>query len=320
MYRNTLGIGGRGPSNSVYSPGVSMLFGQMPSYPTTSQASSHSAQVSETKSEVSVASSRVEAPQSTPVVEASAPVRTYEPTPVVQEAHVETRAPEPTQSAATSRPEPVQRKEWNIRESKPASSDAHKTDFKEPLRRYHTSSIEDAAPSGNNLSLGALAESYKHNKNFRATKVNERALPPTELQARLVYRQHRGDLPSTHEISEALQEDIRASKAELAQAHVHQQHELGQELSAQVRDEYRRKDEYKQAAREAHHASPGFDFEFYTRHPKMVEENKKAGQFVKSQVSEEHRRKQQAIAESRELPSKVSPPSIPIIYIGFSNS
>jgi hypothetical protein len=305
MYSNTLGVSGRGHSNSLYSPGVSMLFGQAPSLPATSSANNGSTAAHSSNGYGHASNGHAARAQTAPVHVQAEPARTYEAPAPVQHTQVEARHAESTSAAAPAHKEPIQRKEWNIPQSKPNDSANQASANKLTLKRYHTSGIEAKMPADTTLSFGALGEAYKQNKNFRASEVNHRPLPPTELQARLVYRQHRGDAPTTHDIADALQSDIQASKAELAQAHAQQQRELGHELSAQVKAEQRRQQDDKHAAREAHQASPGFDFEFYTRHPKMIEENKKAGQFVKSQISQEERKRRAEQHEAKQLPSEV---------------
>lgn len=292
MYKNTLGVQGRGVSNSIASPGVSMLFGAMPSFPTTNSTYGSKPNRS------SVTNRQIDRPSTAPVepkqAQALRSERTYQQPEVIDIAP--TQAASNTESQAHR--EPVQRKEWIIPEPKPTQETV-------PESALHASEHSNGDSAHHEpLTLAKLQKAYQL-LNFRAKEVNNRSLPPTELQARLVYRNQRGDIPTAAEIADALHSDFKASKDELAHAHRDQQEELSHELTTQLKNEHKRKVEEKQAIREAHHASPGFNFEFYSRHPRMLEETKKTGQFVRSQKAEDEAKRRNDIYESRQLPSKV---------------
>ena len=306
MFRNTLGVQKRGYSNSIASPGVSILFGQAPPLQTMNEYFHEMpSNAIDTFPNFNSSSAKIE----TPYVAPSAKVeQTFvnTPTPAPQEV-METKASiEPVIQQEPVRTEPVQRKQWNIPE--PAKKEV---EIIEPIKNGQTYDQEvppqpqaEQHSIGAPLTFGELANAYQK-KNFRAMKVNDSTLPPTELQARLVYRQHRQGLPSNLEIHDAINNDIKTDKEELVQAFRQNQKELGHELSSQVKHGKKLQEEYKNYVREAHKASTGFEFESYARHPKMLEEAKKTGKYVADQLKSDSKRHRLEVEESRKLPSKV---------------
>lgn len=150
--------------------------------------------------------------------------------------------------------------------------------------------------------LQTLKQSYKEKAAAVAKLPENHDVPPTEIAARLIYRSHLEDVPTPAEIAAAAQAEQMRSKAELAAAYAEQQRLLDSELAKQVDQRNRMKQTELQEVRAAHQASPGFDFEFYSRHPRMLEEAKKTGKIIREQLSEVDQRRHAELEESRKLP------------------
>jgi hypothetical protein len=147
--------------------------------------------------------------------------------------------------------------------------------------------------------------------NLQNTFISKRASAneiPTVNQARLIYRQQKQDYPTPGDIAETVNSNIQKDKAELRTAMLRQRHQVDQELGSQVQQHQTIEQFNKSMQKELHKASTGFEFEWYSRHPKMQEFGKETRQFQKQQTSEEAKRKLAEQAEYRKAPSSILKP------------
>lgn len=307
-----LGVNNRGVSNSIASPGVSALFGGGPSYTTAN--STETAKVP-TK------------------VESTVPVRTFdvqaETVGVNRFANQDTQNFRRSQSSEQMNSSSMKflgnyifnltilgqrtSAETNKRRLEQPSQIAEVADVRFSKMEKLMARTYQKDTTGHKASertpevktghfLQTLKQSYKEKGSTLAKLPENQDIPPTEIAARLIYRNHLEDIPTATDIATAVQAEQHRSQAELAVAYAEQQRLLDYELANQVDQRNRMKQAELQEVRAAHQASPGFDFEFYSRHPRMLEEAKKTGKFVREQLSETDKRRLCDLEESRKLP------------------
>lgn len=87
-----------------------------------------------------------------------------------------------------------------------------------------------------------------------------------------------------------------------------QRRDLDHELATQVNqhNQFKQLEEYEKT--QGQKASPGFEFEYYSRYPKMQAANAETRHFQKDQKTEDAKRRQQEDAERRMKPSSVLSP------------
>ena len=79
--------------------------------------------------------------------------------------------------------------------------------------------------------LQKLQQSYKEKASSLAKLPINKDIPPTEIAARLIYRNQIEDIPTATDISVAVNSEHQKSKAELAAAYAEQKAQLDSELA-----------------------------------------------------------------------------------------
>ena len=148
---------------------------------------------------------------------------------------------------------------------------------------------------------------YSLHQTFKSQKKAEEV--PTMNQARLLYRKKKEEsYPNPKDIAETVTSEIQRNKDELRTLVHQQKREIDEELSKQVQTHNTMKKYDQEAQRELHNMSKGFEFEWYTRHPKMLAENADTKHFQKFQKGEDYKRKQAQIIEDKKKPPSVLTP------------
>lgn len=219
-----------------------------------------------------------------PPVSTPKPVAVKKPEPVVTQTY---QAPVRSYEPVVEKPAPTP-----IQSSKPEFSDKPTAKAPEPVF---------AQTSKGNGFYDRLQHTFI-NKKTSGSEI------PTVNQARLIYRQQKQDYPTPADIAETIDSNIQKDKAELRAAMLRQRHNVDQELGSQVQQHQVVEEFNKTLEKELHKASPGFEFEWYSRHPKMQEFGKETRQFQKQQTYEEAKRRQAEQAEYRKAPSSILKP------------
>lgn len=230
----SIGAQHRGASNSIASPGVSVLFGGIPSYkdamkhaekimPSTFVPPSHN-QLHQTPAYIP--KNEVTIPKNLPKTSHKAPERTYEKPERVEKPQsssqnqssgtqkVHATKPE-TIHQARSQPEnnnksrtttqPTQKPQ--ITQQRPFSS--YTPNSQKIVRNFLNPQYQRASEQKPGMSFG-----YLHNT-FQQKRGSTEEAPPTANQARMFYRQQNKDMPTTEEIAETVQSHMQKDKAEL---------------------------------------------------------------------------------------------------------
>jgi hypothetical protein len=153
----------------------------------------------------------------------------------------------------------------------------------------------------NDLTFEKLQHTFEH-KRGGANEI------PTANQARLFYRQQKQDFPTPNDIAETVHSTIQKDKDELRTMVIRQKHQVDQELASQVLQHQSIEKFNKDWERNMHNANPGFEFEWYSRYPRMQEFNKQVRQIQKEQTSEVAERKQTELAEYKKASSSILKP------------
>jgi hypothetical protein len=305
----------RGVSNSIASPGVSILFGGMPSYknatshmhnliPASFEPPSHRclhekpAYIS--KAEAIPSQKHTSSQQISPQKSLQKPVEKPRNPPPTSEAQSKpSPKPEPLQASAP-KPTPLQPKTPTHAPSQPTHGLAR------PSTQSHSRSIQNffhPPPSSSQkpaLAFADLQRAFLHQKSAAAPVPD---VPPTELEARLIYRQNAKNVPTPEDIAETVQTDLQRSKAELSTLVHQQQRELDRELAAQVQQHELRRSLDKETRNL--YPESGFDFEFYHRYPKMRAAAVEAHKFLKRQKAEDAKRRDQQQKQLTQKPESM---------------
>lgn len=323
-----IGAQNRGASNSIASPGVSVLFGGVPSYkdamkhaekimPSTFVPPSHS-YLHQTPAYIPRSEASI--PKNLPTTSQKAPERTYEKPERVekpqsstqnqssgtQKAHVqkpETSHQSHAQPETHQKPQPTTKPSHNshVAPQRPFSSYTPNAQTK-ITRNFLNPLYQKASEQKPAMSFANLHNTFQQKQGTKAEA------PPTVTQARMYYRQQNKDVPTTEEIAETVNAHMQKDKAELGYLLQRQRRDLDHELATQVGQHNQLKQLQKYEKTEGHKASPGFEFEYYSRHPKMQAANNETKHFQKNQKTEDAKRRQHENAERRMKPSSVLSP------------
>lgn len=89
--------------------------------------------------------------------------------------------------------------------------------------------------------------------------------------------------PTPADIAETVTSSIQKSKAELRTTLMHQRQQVDKDLATQVANQGTLKQLFKAVQRENHMQSPGFEFEYYQRYPRMQQANRDTKEYNKVQ-------------------------------------
>lgn len=316
------GAQNRGVSNSVASPGVSMLFGGMPSYKETVKHSNQFIEPMHTPVPAHVPKtnqvpSYISAPQShhsthntiqahkAPVKEFTRPQtasinhsRPQEPT---QQPQIQPQIPSQTQIKPDPAPQAVSHAP--IEAPKPTTN--HTQAPTRPRSAWPSkvqAPMTQRAAGQPRLTFENLQQQYKQKAEKQAHVPVSEDLPPTLTSARQIYREQNKDCPSSFDINMAIKSDLERSKAELKWMNVQHQKEMDRELGAQARAHQQQHRLEKEEDKWFADHNKGMDFEYYQRYPKMQQQLKANSEFLKQQKAQEAKRRQAEREEAKKMP------------------
>lgn len=338
------GVRNRGPSNSVASPGISVLFGGMPKYHETlhnvekvippqyippSHSYLHTTPAYIPKSE-GIPNIRPQTHHSTsynrtsdvPQPQNGHQNRAQENNRPQTQSHSESKNHQESQFQVQSRPQQkaAPERHYDPKPEHHSTSDSqsnshHNTahiqshQVHEPVTKESTLYPQKHPSSRHNHTTFHLTQQPKLTFQSLQDTYKQRLsaneeVPPTEMQARMLYRQEQ-PYPDPSEIADSIKTNIDKSKAELRTTLHQQRNQVDRDLAAQVGQSNMMKQLFKAAQKEAHKQSTGFEYEAYQYGEKMNANNQSTKSFNKQQLKQDLVRRNNDTEERRKKPDSM---------------